>query len=336
MDRSKPSIILISILIFLLFPLCGCDRESRNVRELKFSFFAPPSHNIYPVVEEWSKDVSDQAGIQITIFAGGALGKPQDQYENTSKGICDFAYVIPSYTAGKFPLTSAIELPFIIDDCEKASMVFWDTYEKFLQEEYKDVKMLWTFVPAPGHIHTTKKPVRTLEDLKGLKIRTPGREMARSLQKLGAVPVTMPITQVYTALERGTIDGVTMPWEIMDAYKLCEQTTFHTEIGLYTLAQVVVMNWSAYESLSPGAREVLDRNIGKEMSRKAGLAFKKAELSGRASGIAQGGEIIPVSQAERERWEEAVRSARTEWIQEMSDLGLPGKEVLEYIESSLK
>jgi TRAP-type C4-dicarboxylate transport system substrate-binding protein len=336
MDRSKSSQIFLSVLILLLFPLCGCDRESRDIRELKFSFFAPTSHNIYPVIEEWSRDVSRQAGIRITIYAGGSLGKPQDQYENTAKGICDFAYVIPSYTAGKFPLTSAIELPFIIDDCEKASIVLWDTYEKFLREEYKDVKMLWTFVPAPGHIHTAEKPVRTLEDLKGLKIRTPGREMARSLDKLGAVPVTMPITQVYTALERGTIDGVTMPWEIMDAYKLCEQTKYHTEVGLYTLAQVAVMNRNAYESLSPGAKEILDRSIGKEMSRKAGIAFKEAELSGRASGLAQGGEVIPLPPSERERWEEAVRSSRSEWIQEMTDLGLPGEEVLEYIEAALK
>lgn len=336
MDRSKPSQTFLSVLILLLFLLCGCGKESQNIKELKFSFFAPPSHNIYPVIEEWSRKVSKEAGIRITIFAGGSLGKPQDQYENTAKGICDFAYVIPSYTAGKFPLTSAIELPFIIDDCEKASVVLWDTYEKFLREEYKDVKMLWTFVPAPGHIHTARKPVRTLEDLNGLKIRTPGREMARSLEKLGAVPVTMPITQVYTALERGTIDGVTMPWEIMDAYKLCEQTKFHTEVGLYTLAQVVVMNRDAYESLSPEAKEVLDRSIGKEMSRKAGIAFKEAELSGRASGLAQGGEIIVLPPSERERWEEAVRGVRSEWIQEMADLGLPGKEVLEYIESALK
>lgn len=336
MKKSKYSQTALFGLLILLLPLFACEKGSKDIKELKFAFFAPSSHTQYPVIDEWSKSVAEQAGIKITIFAGGSLGKPKDQYDNTSKGVSDFSYVIPSYTSGKFPLTSAIELPFIIDDCEKASMVLWDTYEKYLTEEYKDVKMLWTYVPGPGHIHTTNKPVRKLEDLKGLKIRTPGRVMARILKELGAIPITMPITQVYTALERGTIDGVTNAWEIMQAYKFYEHTQYHTEVGLYTLAMLTVMNRDAYESLSPKAKESIDLSIGKEMSRKAGIAFKEADLPARTICLANNGEIIPFVPSERERWEQAVRSVRSEWIQEMADLGLPGKEVLEYIESELK
>ncbi len=331
-NKIFKSIVFSGLLLSILILSFACKKDS-NPKDLKFAFFLPPKHSQMPLVKEWVNKISKEAGIKITILQ---QGKPKDQYDNIAAGVVDFGLVIPSYTAGKFPLTSAIELPFLVDDAEKGSIALWETYEKYLKKEYKDVKILWMFVHGPGQVHTTKKPVKSLEDMKGLKIRTPGAVMAGALKRLGAVPVTMPIPQVYNALDRGTIDGVTIPWEVMRAFKFYDVLKYHTEVKLYTLAFFIAMNKNTYNSLSPQAKKIIDSNMGLEMSRRAGRAFADADGPGRKITLQKNGTLIPFSEKERKRWINAVKGAKTEWVSNMKKRGLHGDKVLEFLESKLK
>ncbi len=330
--KFSRSIIWGSVLAFILSAFISCGKKDAK-KDLKFAFFLPPKHSQMGLVKEWVKKISDGTGLKITILQ---QGKPKDQYDNIASGVVDFGLVIPSYTSGKFPLTSAIELPFLVEDAEKASGVLWETYEKYLKDEYKDVKMLWMFVHGPGQMHTTKKPIKKLEDLKGLKIRTPGRVMAGALKKLGCVPVTMPVPQVYNALDRGTIDGVTLPWEVMRAFKFYDVLKYHTEVRLYTLAFFIAMNKKTWDSLSPDAKKVIESSMGMEMSRRAGKVFMLADAPGKKASLKHNGTLIPFPDKERERWINAVKGSKTEWISEMKGKGLPGDKVINFIESQLK
>ena len=257
----KKLIVLTVICTFLSVSglLLAVPVESQAV-ELKMSHFMPTKHTQHKVMAKWAQTIKEKSGgeLTVTIFPGGALGKPPHQFDNAVKGITDIAFAIHSYTPGRFPLTSALRLPFLVQNGEKGSEILWEMSQKYLQDEYKKVKVLWTFCHGPGQIHTTKKQIKTLEDLKGLKLRTPGPIMSKVLKKLGAVPVPMPITQVYTALERKTIDGVCGPWEIMRPFRFYELTKYTTVVDIYTLTFFEVMNKDKYNSLPANLKKIID------------------------------------------------------------------------------
>ena len=116
------------------------------------------------VIEPWVKKIGELTGgrVKMNLFPGQALGKAKDQYEMTAKGICDIALAIPAYTPGRFQLSSVFMLPFMVTTAEATSVAFWKTYEKYLTDEFKDVKVLWHYVHAAGQIFTRKKPFKAL------------------------------------------------------------------------------------------------------------------------------------------------------------------------------
>ena len=102
---------------------------------------------------------------------------------------------------------------------------------KIEQTEFKSVKLLAIHVHDEGVIHTIDKPIRTMVDFKGLKLRTSNRWVTKLLAILGATPVGMPVTQVPDALSKHVIDGAAMPWEIVPSLKVHELVKFHKEVG---------------------------------------------------------------------------------------------------------
>lgn len=317
--------------------LLAVPLESQAV-ELKMSHFMPTKHTQHGVMAKWAKTIEEKSNgeLKITIFPGGALGKPPDQYDSALKGVTDIAFAIHSYTPGRFPLTSALELPFFVMSGEKSSEVLWNMYQKYLQDEYKDVKVLWTFCHGPGQILTTQKQVKTLEDLKGLKLRTPGSIMSKVLKQLGAVPVPMPITEVYTALERKTIDGICGPWEIMPPFKFYELIKYVTVADIYTLTFFEVMNKDKYNALPDNLKRVIDENSGLKMSIEAGRAYDMADKPAYELSLKKGIEVYTLPPQERSEWIEAAKPVEADWLKDMEAKGLPGKEVLNYIKSNLK
>ena len=328
--------VLPSVVLVILMSMF-CTSYAQSV-ELNLAHFMPTKHVQHrEILDPWTQEMSKitEEGLKVTIFPGGAMGKPPDQYDNVANGIVDIAFVIPSYTPGRFPLTSVMELPFLISDAEKASEALWEIYEEYLTEEYNDVKVLWMFVHGAGHIHTTKKPIKTLADMKGLKIRTPGRIMAKVLQELGAVPVSLPITEVYTALERGTIDGVAIPWEAMRAFRFYELCDYHTELDLYTVPFLVAMNKNTWGSLPQDIQKTIAEHSGKEMSMKAGKAYADEDSPGKEACLANNGTVYQLPVEEKDQWIRAVEKVKAEWLNEMKTKGLPGEEVLRTLEEKL-
>lgn len=320
------------------FGVCADQAFSQTI-ELKMSHFMPTKHVQHSaVMEPWAKKVEAQSGgkLKVTIYPGGALGKPPQQYDNAVKGITDIAFGLHSYTPGRFPLTSVLRLPFMVNSAQQGSIALWKLYEKDLGSEFEDAKILWLFCHGPGHIHTTKKQVRTLEDMKGLKIRSPGPIMSKVLLKLNAVPVTMPITEVYTALERGTVDGVAAPWETMRPFRFHELCKHSTEVNIYTQTFFVAMNKDKYASLPAELRSILDANSGEKMSALAGRAYDEDDIPGRKLAQEKGITIYQIPDKEKMRWIEATRPVVDEWLKEMSDKGLPGKNVYDDAKGFLK
>jgi len=210
---------------------------------------------------------------------------------------------------------------------EATSQAMWDYVAENGQEEFADIHLLATHVHGPGVFHMTEKPIKTLSDLKGLKIRAPTRLTTKLISALGAIPVGMPIPSVPEALAKGVIDGTIVPYEVVPAIKANELTKFHSdsdpvERAIYTTAFIYAMNKATYEKLPQKHREIIDNNSGRELSRWIGRVFSEGDKTGKSTVSPES--INTISKTELQHWKAAADSVRNDWIEEMNQLGKNG------------
>jgi TRAP-type C4-dicarboxylate transport system substrate-binding protein len=258
------------LFLFLLFVAAVVvPSYAQEPINLKMSHFCPPEWTVHrDILVPWAKTIESRSNGRITFsfFPFNSLGTATQQYDFTVAGTTDIGISITEYTPGRFPLASVMKLPFLAKDAESASLVLWSLYEKYLHEEFKDVRMLWMFCHAPGQLHTVNKPVRTLEDLKGLRIRVGDQVLARSLELLGAIPVTCPISEGMVLLKEGKVDGIVIPWEAGYRFGVFDICKNHTEINMYVLPFFVVMNTARYMGLPDELRALIDETSGEQMA----------------------------------------------------------------------
>jgi TRAP-type C4-dicarboxylate transport system substrate-binding protein len=265
------------------------------------------------------------------MFPGGALGKPGDQYVLAEHGIADIVYILQDYSPGRFPVTSVFELPFMTPTAQIASEAMWKTYEKLpaLQKEYSKYKVLALFCHPAGHFHTTKIPIRSIDDFKGRKMRTASPWVTAALKTFGSIPVEMPITDTYTSLERGVVDGTVVPFEGLGIFKLDDLVKYTTLTDFYTVTMAVLMNKRKYESLPDDVKKAIDENSGLVMSSWCGQEYDKAEVPFRERAVKKGIELIKLSDADMQKLHAQTLPLRDQWIKEMKKRGIDGKPVLD-------
>jgi hypothetical protein len=175
--------------------------------KLNYSIFFPAPHKNTVLATEWAQEIEKRTNgaVKITIFPGGTLTPADKCYDGVVKGISDIGFSVLAYTRGRFPLTEVTDLPLGIKSGVAATKVINAYYQKFKPAEFDDVQVMYFHGHGPGILHT-KKPVNTLDDLKGMKIRCTGMA-AKIVTALGGVPVAMPMGETYDALSRGVVDG---------------------------------------------------------------------------------------------------------------------------------
>ena len=318
----------------LIFPLSGCNRSEKTY-ELRFAQPFSPKHTMQIMVfEPWAKKIEEMTGgrVKVTMFPGGALGKAADHYSLAEKGVADIVYALQDYTPGRFPLTTVFELPFMIPSAEKTSVAMWKTYEKFpeFRKEYSKVKVLALFCHPPGHFNTVIKPIRTLEDFNGLKIRTAIQpSVTNALKIFGAVPVTMAVSESYSALERGVVDGTVLPWEGLYVFNQAELLKYSTEADFYTTAMMIVMNKRKYNSLPDDVKKVIDETTGLVLSREAGRVYDRMRPVYKERCLEKGMQVVQLPPEDMEKLKALTMPIREEWVKEMEKKRLPGKAVLD-------
>ena len=169
--------------------------------ELKMSHFMSEKHPMHSkVMAPFAEAVAQatQGRVTITIFSGGALGKPPNQYDSAVTGVTDIAFGLHGYTAGKFPLTSVLELPNLVPSAAAGSAILWELYEKFpeIAAEHPGVKVLALWAHDTGQVMTTEQPIQTLDDFEGLTIRAPTSSHVSMVESWGATAVYMSISEL--------------------------------------------------------------------------------------------------------------------------------------------
>jgi TRAP-type transport system periplasmic protein len=303
---------------------------------LKVHFFLPASSYantlfITPWCEKIAKDSNNRMKCQIypSMQMGGT---PPQLYEQARDGVADIVWTLPGYTAGRFPSVEVFELPFMMQSPEATSKALWDYVDQYGRDEFKDVKPLAFHVHGDGVFHTTSKQIRTLADLKGMKLRAPTRMTNKYIAMLGATPVSMPVPQVGDALSKGVIDGAVVPYEVVPSVKIQELVKFHTETdpaepALYTSTFIFAMNRAKYDSLPPDLKKVIDQNSGQALSGQVGKAFLMADGEGKK--VCTKNTIYVIPKSELETWKKIAEPLTASWVSDMNGKGQNGKQMLE-------
>lgn len=318
---------------------------SAQVVTLKVHHFLPPGSTVHRnfIVPWCEKIAKESAGrLKCQIYPAMQMGgSPPQLYDQVKDGVADIVWTVPSYQAGRFPVIEAFELPFMVQDSERASRGLWNYALRNAAAEFKGVKPILFHVHDGSLMHTTKKQIKTLEDFKGLKLRAPTRQGSKMLAALGATPVPMPLPQAAEALSKGVIDGVMIPWEVVPAVKFDEVTKFHTEAapGEPQMSNTVFlfgMNPAKYDALPPDLKKIIDANSGAEPSAWVGKVFTDDALPGKKSAEVRKNTIYVLPGAELKRWEAATASVTEEWIKDMTAKGFDGKRLFDEAKAGSK
>jgi TRAP-type transport system periplasmic protein len=295
--------------------------------ELKMSHFVAPTHGwTTDFMRAWADEVSRKAGgkVKVEIFgAGSAYGAAPRQYDQVVNGVVDIANGLRAIPAGRFTKMSIIEMPFLVNSADAATRTLWAMYPKYFVDEFKDVKVLVLHAHNGALIHTRSKQINVMEDLKGMRIRSPGAVTNEFLKALGAEPVGMPPTEIYENLQKGVIEGVATTWELLQSAKLAEVTKHHLDANLYVASFYFVMNKQRYEGLPPDVRKAIDDTSGDWLVERFGAWWDKWDDLGRAAAKAHGNVASKLSKEERARWEKTAQPVIDAWLARMEKEGAP-------------
>ena len=288
---------------------------------------AIPARALTPWIEKVERE--SQGRIKVEHYPSMQLGgAPPSLYDQARDGVVDLIWTVLGYTPGRFPKSEAVELPFMVTTGEATSRAFHEYVLANAADEFKDVHPIALHTHGPGLLHVKGDGVRRLEDMQGLKLRTPTRVAAGMLSHFGATPVGMPVPAVPESLSKGVIDGVAIPWEVTLPLKIAELVDTHTgfsgDHGLYTSGFIFAMNRDSYERLPDDLKQVIDANSGPEVAALFGRAMDEVDVIGRAAAEKAGNTLITLDAAETARWQEAARQTTEDWIAEMQGKGIDG------------
>ena len=323
---------------FGLVLLGGCGRKEQSAAgdaaakpEFKFSYsiFFPPLHIQAKTGMDWAAEVEQRSGgrIKITVHPGATLTKADQCWQGVLNGISDIGMSCFAYTPGRFPLLEALDLPLGWPDGLTATRVATALAAKYAPAEIQGAKILYVHAHGPG-ILATKKPVRSLDDLRNLKIRGTGLS-AGIATALGATAVGMPQPETYDALQKGVVDGTFCPIETLKGWKQGEVIQYITDtktIG-YSTAMFVAINQAAWDALPADLQQVV-AEVSAEYVDKHGVAWNQADAEGLTFVQELGREFISLSPEEEARWQQQVAPILDRYLAQAAEKGLPGADFL--------
>ena len=277
-----------------------------------------------PMLEELKKKSKDR--INHTLYPGGALGKAPEHYDIVAKGLSDMGYFTATFTPGRFPLTDVLSLAAWVDGKDVATDIGNAMYQRILHREFQGVKV----IELNGCIQSffwTKKPVKTLEDLKGMRIRTPGGHQTNYIKVLGAEPIFMPLGDVYLAMETGTLDGIVTCPPMVLSFKLNEVAKHGVLMTFGCVSEGVVMNADTWKKIPDDLKPVVEEVCHNPFRTSGGMTredYKKMMKEIEDKKV----ELYALPAPEADRWYERFREVTRKWVAELEAKKLPAKDAV--------
>lgn len=284
------------------------------------------------MLEPWARAVEANSGgrVRIEIYPAMSLGgRPQELVQQVRDGVVDLIWTVNGYTPGLFPRTEVFELPFVfVNDPAATNIAMNGMFAEYLADDYAGMEVMFLHVHAGQGIQMADRPVHGPADLAGAKMRIPTRTGAWVIEALGASPVAMPVPDLPQALQKGVVDGAFIPWEIIPALKIEDQTRYLIEgaerarFGATTFQ--VSMNQARWDGLPEDIRKAFREASGPEWWAEVGRIWRASEERGLAIAVAAGNEHVTLTAAQTAAFRSALEPVVQRWIDEVSGHGIDG------------
>tara|TARA_R110001606_G_scaffold74778_10_gene173352 strand:- start:11290 stop:12174 length:885 start_codon:yes stop_codon:yes gene_type:complete len=249
-------------------------------------------------VDDWQKAVTEatDGNVRFNVLPQ-PVASPADHYNAIRDGLADVGVAVAGYTPGRFPLTKLVEMPANTHTAEASSAAFYRLVKRtpVMQAEFKDVKILALFVHGPGQVFNTRKPIKSMDDLRSLKYRVGGGVVSDVAQVLGVNASQKPATESYELIANGVVDGAWLPMESLETYNLMGLIKYVTAFqgGLYSSAMMVVMNKARWKDLSDEDKQSIQALSGVPFSRDLGRRLDERDTRAREHAVEAGIQVDP-------------------------------------------
>jgi TRAP-type C4-dicarboxylate transport system substrate-binding protein len=309
---------------------------------LTMSSWVPPSHGLTKdLLPGWAAAVekATQGRVKLQMLPKHPSA-PQGTFDSVRDGLVDVSFVTASYTPARHPLPLLAELPGAGATAEINSVAFNRIHWKYLQaaNEYRGVKLLAVFTHGPGQMFIVKKPVTSVADLAGLKVRSGGGISEGAAKALGASPLVKPAPESYELLSSGVADATFFPSESIKSFnldKVVKHATFFPG-GFYSSAFGFFMNEDKWNKLSKQDQDAIMSVSGEPLARMAGQVWDRYDRIGVDALKAAGVAIVEASPAFVADVRKRTEPLTAEWIKNANAKGIDGAKVIAEFQEELK
>ncbi len=302
---------------------------------LNLNHFMSPMHPVHAqILEPFANEVLDktEGRVEIVIHPSNGLAAPPDTMDAVESGVIDIGFVLPAYTPGRFKLSTFLEFPFMFESALQANMTAKDMYDVLQEHDYKTMKLLWFGGTDIGDIFL-KKSISTVDELSGLKLRSPGPIYNDVIKELGAVEVSLPVSDLYDALDRGICDGTFMAITALSSFKLNEVTSDIVQVDMYSTPLVMTMNKDSWNKISEADQMIMEELLA-QFPEKIGMLYDSEVEGAIQAAKDKGVNFSEFSDEEMAKFHDLVDPLVDKWIADMEAAGLPGEETYELVKNS--
>jgi TRAP-type C4-dicarboxylate transport system substrate-binding protein len=305
--------------------------------EMKLAYFVGDQHAMSQWLVKWSEQLEKGSNGRLVVkrFPGAQMGPTPQHYEFARTGQADAVWFLHGATPGRFPVTELVQLPYLVGSAEIGTKVLNDPElrSKYLDAEHRGVKVLTLFTHQPGNVHTTKKPIRTADDMKGLRIRFASPTIRDFVAALGGTPVGVQPTEQVEQLQKGTLDGVFIDYGGAGiAFKMGGILKYSTEMYSYVSSFGLAMNPDFFAKLPPDLQKlVVETTTGRE--KEIGQAWDALDVPGKKAIMDGGGQAIKLAPEENAKFRRIGADVTEAKLKELEGKGLPARAVYELMKS---
>ena len=312
---------LLTLTTFFLLTFGLASMACADTVKLTYSNFFPPTHIQSKLAEQWCREVEKRTHgkVKIDYFPGGTLTKAKQCYDGVVEGISDIGLSVLAYSRGRFPIMAAVDLPLGYTSGTQATLTANAVYTEYKPGELSDVHPMYFHAHGPGLLFTTEKPVASLTDIHGLKIRSTGNS-AKLVKALGGTPVAQSMPTAYQSLQKGVVDGSMHPMESNKGWKLAEVVKFGTK---------------DYPVAYTRSRETITET-NREWAIKHGEAWDESDQAGKAFFLEKGGQMIDLDEEETLKWINATKPVIQNYHDGVSGHGFDSQEIVKFIRAEMK
>ncbi len=299
--------------------------------ELKLAYYVGDQHAMSQWLIKWADKLEKDSGGRIVFkrFPGAQMGPVPQHYDFARTGQADISWFLHGATPGRFPLTGIVQVPYMVGSAEIGTKVLNDPElrSKYLDAEHKGVKLLLLFTHQPGNIHTTKKPIKSVDDIKGLRLRFASPEIRDFIAALGGSPVGVAPTEQVEQMQKGTLDGVVIDYGGAGiAFKMGGTVKHSTEMYSYVASFGLAMNEDTWKKLPPDLQQLITKSlVGVE--KEIGQAWDGLDAPGKKALLDGGGEAIKLSPEENAKFRKIGGDVAAAKVKELDGKGLPATAV---------